>query len=242
MRVSTQNAFERGVSTLQKRQADMMEMQDQLASGKRVARGSDDPAAAARAERALATQMRSESDQRALEASRNAMTQAESALGDAGELMQQAREHVMAAGNPTYGDAERQGLASAIRAIREQLIGIANRDDGAGSFLFGGQGSERPPFVDAPGGVQFRGAGGESQAAMQEPLPLTLDGRNTWLQAVDPGTGQPDLSVFDALGRIADELGAPGRSGDQIAQTVTDGLQGIDATLGHLSVAASPGG
>jgi flagellar hook-associated protein 3 FlgL len=162
------------------------------------------------------------------------MTQAESALGDAGELLQQAREHVMAAGNATFGDPERKSLAQAIRALRTQLLGAANRGDGAGNYLFGGQGSRQTPFVDAPGGVQFRGTGGESQAAMQEALPLTLDGRSTWLQAVDPVTGQPDLSVFDVLDRVANELDTSGRSAAEIAQSVKDGLSGIDAVAGHL--------
>jgi flagellar hook-associated protein 3 FlgL len=234
MRVSTHNAFDRGLSTLQQRQIDLMQMQEQLTSGKRVTRSSDDPTAAARAERALATQMRSASDQRALDASRNAMTQAESALGDAGDLLQKARDQIMAAGNATYGDAERQGLAVVLRGLRTQLISVANRGDGAGSYLFGGQGAQRPPFVDAPGGVQYRGAGGESQAAMQEAMPLTLDGRHTWLAAVDPVGGEPDLSVFDVLDRVATELDTPGRTKDQIAQSVTDGLRDLDAVAGHL--------
>ena len=34
---------------------------------------------------------------------------------------------------------------------------IANQSDGAGNYLFGGQGSTQKPFIDAPGGVQYRG-------------------------------------------------------------------------------------
>lgn len=234
MRVSTYNAFERGLSTLQQSQADLSTLQEQLTTGKRVARASDDPAAAARAERALATQMRTEADQRALEASRNAVAQAESALGDAGELLQQAREYMVAAGNASYSDLERQGLAVAVRGLREQLLSVANRSDGAGSYLFGGQGSERPPFVDAPGGVQYRGAAGQTQTAHREPLPLTLDGRSTWLQANDAADGSPGLSVFGLLDRLATELETPGRPGDAIAQSVSDGLRDLDAVSDHL--------
>lgn len=234
MRVSTNNAFERGLSTLQERQADLSALQEQLTSGKRVARASDDPAAAARAERALATQLRTQADQRALEASRNAVWQAENALGGAGELLQQAREHMVAAGNATYSDKERQGLAVAIRGLRDQLLAVANRGDGAGAYLFGGQGSERPPFVDAPGGVQFDGAAGETQTANREPLPLTLDGRGTWLQAPNAIDGSPDLSVFDVLDRLATELETPGRPGAVIAQSVSDGLRDLDAVSDHL--------
>ena len=96
------------------------------------------------------------------------MTLTEGALGDAGELLQQAREALVAAGNASYSDAERAGVAEQLEGIRQQLLAIANRGDGAGGFLFGGQGSSPPPFVDATGGVLFRGTAGEMQVASDE--------------------------------------------------------------------------
>ena len=113
MRIATANAFDTGIDTLTSRQADLSEAQVQLASGKRVAKASDDPAAAARAEHALAGILRSDTSQRAVDAARTAMSQTETALSDAGDLLQQAREAIVAAGNASYGDPER---ASACRA------------------------------------------------------------------------------------------------------------------------------
>lgn len=234
MRIATLNSFERGLTTLQRRQSDMANMQEQLTSGKRVARASDDPAAAARAERAMAAQMRSTADQRALDASRSAMLQAESALGDAGELLLQTRDLMLSAGNASYTDAERRNIGDAIRGLREQLLAVANRGDGAGSYLFGGQGSARPPFSDAPGGVAFEGDGGSTMSANAQPLPLTVDGGTTWLQARDPATGAATLSVFDLLDRVVTELRTPGRSNDQITQGVQTGVAELDAVSDHL--------
>ena len=183
MRISTANAFDIGIANLQNRQSEMSEAQTRLTSGKRVIRASDDPAAAARAERALAGVMRSETSQRSVEASRVAMTQTEGALGDAGELLQQARETLIAAGNASYGDAERKSLSDQLRSIREQLFNVANRSDGAGGHLFSGQGATQPPFADAPGGVQFLGVTGEERTDPSSGLPLTTDGAATWLAA-----------------------------------------------------------
>jgi flagellar hook-associated protein 3 FlgL len=234
MRVATLSSFERGLSTLQRRQSEMAEQQEKLTSGKRVARASDDPAAAARAERAMAAQLRVDADQRALDASRNAVLQAESALGDAGELLQQAREHVLAGGNASYSDQERQGLAVAIRGLRDQILSVANRGDGAGSYLFGGQGTSVPPFTDAPGGVRFEGDGGATMTANSQPLPLTVDGGSTWLKAPDPDLGTDTLSVFDVLDRLATELETPGRSNDDITATVREGVKDLDAVMNHM--------
>jgi flagellar hook-associated protein 3 FlgL len=183
MRISTANSFDSTVDQLSKRQASMAESQMQLVSGKRVNKASDDPAGAARAERALASVSRTEAQLRATEASRTAMEMTEGALGDANELLQQAREALVAGGNATYTDTERKGLANQIRAIRTQLMSVANRNDGAGGYVFGGQGASQPPFIDLPGGVQFRGIGGELNAASGEALPLTLDGEAAWLNS-----------------------------------------------------------
>ena len=183
MRVSTANAYESGIDQLQRRQQQLQESQLQLTSGKRVNRASDDPTAAARAERALALETRSEASQRAVGASRNAMTLGESALGDAEELLQQAREALVSAGNGSYSDAERRSLALNLRQIRTQLFSIANRADGSGGYVFGAQGSSAPPFVDTPSGVQFRGTAGQTGVASGESLPVTLDGPAAWLQA-----------------------------------------------------------
>jgi flagellar hook-associated protein 3 FlgL len=198
-RVSTANVFNNNLRTLQTRQSELLEAQARLSSGKRVTRPSDDPAAAARAERAMVAQSRADMNQRALESSRNAMQAGEAALGDAGELLQRAREQVVAAGNAGWGPNERAAAASSLRSLREQLLGVANREDGAGGYLFGGQGSAHPPFVDAPGGVVWVGATGTQQTAADEALPLTLDGQAAWL-AAPSGNGVFETSVTTANG------------------------------------------
>jgi len=183
IRISTASAFDTGIATLQKRQSDLNEAQQQLTSGKRISRLSDDPVAAARAERARAAQARSDADQRAVDASRAMVSQIESAFSDAGDLVQQARELLVAAGNTTYGPSERQSLAQQLAAIRAQLLQVVNRGDGAGGYLFGGQGVTVAPFVDAPGGVTYAATSGTTHTASSEPLPLAADGRAALLEA-----------------------------------------------------------
>lgn len=234
MRITLANSFERSTANLQLRQQQLTEAQTQLTSGKRVQRASDDPAAAARAERALAAQTRSEAQSRALDASRNAMQLSESTLGQAGELLQQVRERVLAAGNGSYTDSERRTLADAMAGLRDDLLSLANRSDGAGRYLFGGQGSDRPPLADGPGGVSYRGVPGALQAAAGESTPLSVDGRAAWLQAPDPSNPGARLSVFDVIDRTVAELRTAGRTPDQVAQTVRDGLGQLDAVADNL--------
>lgn len=241
MRVGTFQSYDYSIANLQRRQVELGRSQEQLTSGKRVARASDDPAAAARAERALVAMSRSDADQRALEASRSAMQLTESAFGAAGDLMQQAREAIVAAGNAAYSDAERAMQAQVLQGIRERLLAVANRGDGAGTYLFSGQGSATPPFVDAPDAsvpwgrrVRYDGSAGAARVTSAEPLPLAVDGRAAWLEAPNPVPTDPPLSVFDALDRAIYELATPGRTGPQVAATVQTGLSELDAVYGHM--------
>lgn len=186
MRIATAHMYDASVANMQKRQVELAESQTRLTSGKRVLRASDDPTAAARAERALALEQRMTAAQRGVEASRTAMTLAESTLGEATSVLQSARESMVAAGNASYSDKELKIQAQQLQQLRDQLLNIANTPDGKGGFVFAGQGVAGAPFVDqAPpnGPVVFTGVAGEVSAASGEPLPLTVDGRLAWSTA-----------------------------------------------------------
>ena len=235
MRITSASAFESSVSNLQRRQQALTQSQEHLTSGKRVLKPSDDPAAAAQAERALAAEKRSIAQMRALDASRSAMQLSESALGNAGELVQQARDLLVGAGNGSYTDAERLTIVNAIRGLRDDLLAVANRSDGAGRYLFGGQGADGAPLVDGTGGVSYSASAGQLLAASGEASPLSIDGRAAWLQAPDPANPGSTLSLFDVMDRVVGELATPGRTAAQVAQTVSDGLGDFDAAADNLS-------
>jgi len=95
---------------------------------------------------------------------------------------------------------------------------VANRQDGAGTYLFGGQAADHAPFLDAAGGVSFEGAAGQVDAASGDPLPLTVDGRAAWMSA-RTGNGifvtSPTVSTGAAWidsGRVTDPSAMTGSS------------------------------
>ena len=235
MRINTSQSFDAAISQLQKRQIAMSEAQQQLTSGKRVQRASDDPASAARAERALAALARSEASMRGLDTSRSATMYTEAALGDAGELLQQAREVMVGAGNGSYSESDRRSLAAKLSGLRSDLLSVANRSDGNGRYLFSGQGSSVPPLVDSPTGVSYVGTSGQLQASAGEAAMLSFDGDQAWLRAPDPANPGGTLSVFGVMDRLITELNTPGRSGAVISQSVTTGLRDLDTVMTNLS-------
>jgi flagellar hook-associated protein 3 FlgL len=183
MRIATFSSYDNVISVLQQRQSELVQAQEQMTSGKRVNRPSDDPTAAARAERALIIETRGESAMRAADASANAMTLAESTLGTAVDLTQQAREMLLAAGNASYSESEREALADELEQLRSQLLAAANAGDGADGYLFGGQGAVSSPFSDGVGGVSYSGAGGATNVSADEQMPTTMNGDAVWLSA-----------------------------------------------------------
>jgi flagellar hook-associated protein 3 FlgL len=234
IRIASAQSFDTSLANLQRRQVALAGSQEQLTSGKRVLRASDDPTSAARAERALAQMSRTEANMRALDASRSTMQQTEVALGDAGELLQQVREQMIGAGNASYSDAERQTVAVALRGLRTQLLSVSNRGDGGGGFLFGGQGSTGAPFIDAPGGVQFVGTTGSLRAATDDPLPLSVDGQAAWMGGRNPVPGGPDISVFAVIDKTIADLETPGRASAAIASGLHTSVSELDAGMGNL--------
>lgn len=187
-RVSNVSRYASALDTLQQRQAELSKAQMQMTAGKRVNVPSDDPTAAARAERAFISQQRITAEQRAVSVSRNAMTLVESSLGQATDLLQSSRETMISAGNASYSPAERKALAVQLQQLRGQLLAVANQTDGAGGYIFGGQGTTSQPFLDSPAGVTFAGTGGQGQLSVNEQMPTAVDGQQVWL-SVRSGNG-----------------------------------------------------
>lgn len=221
MRVSTSLRFDTAIESLQRRQRDLSEVQASMTNGKRINKTSDDPTGAARAERAYLAQQRIGSDQRSVDASRNAMSLGEATLGQAMDMLQAARETIVSAGNATYSPNERNAQVQQLRNYRTQLLALANQGDGAGGFVFGGQTSGTVPFLDTPGGVSLAptATAGQTQASVREQMPTTLDGQAIWLSARSGNgvfvTGQAASNSGQAwvsAGSVADPTAITGAS------------------------------
>ena len=185
-RMGTANTYDTARLNVGSRQTILSNLQENLTSGKRVVRPSDDPVAAAQAERALVRIQRIQTEQRALEVQRNAMAQAEATLGDAVGLVQEMRQLVIAAGGGSLKQEDRKTYASQIQSLREQLVDVVNRKDTNGIPLLGALGSALTPFLGPLSGnpdYEFKGQPGQS-ASTGVTVPLTVDGHSALM--LDP--------------------------------------------------------
>jgi flagellar hook-associated protein 3 FlgL len=182
-RLGSANTYDNAVSNLSDRQATLSSLQENLTSGKRVVRASDDPTGAAQAERALSRLSRIATDQRALESQRNAITIAESTLGDVHSAMDNFRELVVSAGNGGQTGLDRKTIANQLMGLRDQIFSLSNRTDSNGLPLFSALGSALAPFTGPntpPQDYTFNGLPGQS-ASKEFAIPSALDGDSAFM-------------------------------------------------------------
>ena len=182
-RVSTANQYDTALRNIGQRHTSLSNLQENLTSGKRVVRPSDDPVSAAQAERAINRLSRIQTEQRALETQRNAIAQAESALGDAIGLMQNFRELTVSAGSGTLTPNDRITIANQLQGLREQILEVANRKDTNGVPLLGALGSALAPFLGpltSTPDYDFAGLRGQTSSTGVT-IPGTLDGDSAFM-------------------------------------------------------------
>lgn len=158
MRISTQTLYAQSMRSLNQQQADLSHVGQQIASGQRVMRPSDDPQAASRAVQVSQAQAITSQYTDSRVSARNALSMEESVLNSVGDAVTSAKTLMLEAANGTLTDADRASIASQLQGIYQTVIGQANATDGNGRYLFGGYQDKSAPFVkDASGNVQYVG-------------------------------------------------------------------------------------
>ncbi|HYS12411.1 MAG TPA: flagellar hook-associated protein FlgL [Burkholderiaceae bacterium] len=157
MRVSTYAFYSSGELSMMQRQRDVLDTQTQISSGKRINTPADDPVGAADAA-GMRTAL-SQFDQFKNNQGRASylLNLAESTLGTFVDTAQTIKEKLIAAGNGTYSNAERLALATDLKGILGQMVGLANSTDGAGGYLFAGSREATAPFSQSGLAVSFNG-------------------------------------------------------------------------------------
>jgi flagellar hook-associated protein 3 FlgL len=104
---------------------------------------------------------------------------------------------------------DRKSIARQPAGLRDDLLAVANRQDGTGRYLFGGQGNGgTKPCWTQPPAVTYAATGGLPELGRRpgdQLTPLMLDGALAFMQAPDPAAPGHDLGLRRA-GQVATEL------------------------------------
>lgn len=147
MRIATSQIFDAGVANINKQWSQLLHLQQQVASGRRILRPSDDPVAAARA--LEVTQSSNILNQYATnqQNANAALGLAEAQLTSLNDMFARIKELTVQAGNATLSASDRKSIAFELRARYDELLGLANAADGQGQYLFSGYKGSNKPFA-----------------------------------------------------------------------------------------------
>lgn len=153
-RLGTAHMYDRTISNISKQQADLASQMEHASAGKRVIRASDDPVAAAQAERARTRLSRIATDQRQLDAQTATIKYGESTLGEINGAMQEFRSLIVNAGNGAFNQTQRDTLVEQLQSLRAQILTYSNRKDSNGLPLFRGLDTKADtPFPNGDQGI-----------------------------------------------------------------------------------------
>jgi flagellar hook-associated protein 3 FlgL len=138
MRISSYGAHLQGLSMMQQLQAALDHTQQQISSGRRILTPSEDPIAASRALDLREALGRLDQFDRNSNIVRNRLSDEEVALNSVDAVLQRVRELALQANNATQSDETRGLIAIEMRQQLDQLVQLANQQDGNGRFLFSG--------------------------------------------------------------------------------------------------------
>ena len=155
MRISTQTLYAQSMRSMNQQQAELSHVGQQIASGQRVMRPSDDPQAASRAVQVSQAQAITSQYTDSRVSARNALSMEESVLNSVGDAVSSAKTLMLEAANGTLTNADRASIASQLQGVYETVLGQANATDGNGRYLFGGYQDKSVPFVMSGGAVTY---------------------------------------------------------------------------------------
>ena len=119
---------------------------------------SDAPDQAATIQRLKSILNRQDSYQSSLNTVKNRLQGEESTLQSVSDLLVRAKEVAVQGANDTLNPGDRKGLATEMKALRDQMLSLANTKDSNDNFLFAGSRVKQQAFAENSSGVPvYRG-------------------------------------------------------------------------------------
>ena len=236
----------------------LIRAQEQVSSGRRILRASDDPAGASIALSLRRQQSQVEGWMNAVNDGRPLLEAGASRLEEASNLLSEARALTLQGLNGTLNQTDRNTIADQIEAIAEGLASTANTQLGD-RFLFSGTETDTKPFEFVGQGserhVQYQGDSGSLQALVGRESRVELGvpgnevfGRTSYrdtaysnITGIQSGTQSDWGQGYETLQLRTDSVNGAMGQGVTLAGSSRDSILGpneltIDATAGTIQL------
>lgn len=176
MRVTTNLIFSQNLRNIDTNQGNLVDIQQQLASGKKLLRPSDDPVGAAQVIRLTEELDKLTQYQRNNDLTTNALELQETALRSINDVVNRARVLTVQSGNGILASEDRKAIGAEIEQIRNQVLDLMNTRNASGEYIFSGYQSSTQAFElnqSAVGNkVSFLGDDGENKIQISDSVKI----------------------------------------------------------------------
>lgn len=234
MRIASSMIFDAGVANINKQWSQLLHLQQQVASGRRLVTPSDDPVASARALEVTQSQDILTQYATNQQNANSALGLAEAQMSSLNGMFARLKELTVQAGNATLTASDRKSIAFELRARFGELLSIANAADGQGQYLFSGfMGATKPFAGTVEGGVTYVGDDGQRklQVSATRMLEVSDSGRDIF-QRIRSGNGTFSATYGTNNVSVGPNLG----SGVIDAGTVTNPAAWVAPTSGAYTI------
>jgi flagellar hook-associated protein 3 FlgL len=176
MKISTHLMFERASSQMSTVQGNLTQSQAQLAQGKQVINASDAPDQAATIQRMKSLISRQDSYKSSLTTVKIRLESEDSTLQNVTTLLIRAKEVAVHAANDTLSPDNRKALGIEMKALRDQMLSLANTKDNNGNYIFSGSRVQQPAFAsNSNGSPNYQGDQTEMRVRVSEQFTIPLN-------------------------------------------------------------------
>ena len=215
--------------------ANLGKYQEQLSTGKKINRPSDDPVVAMKGMAYRTNLTEIEQFKRNFSEAYNWIENSDAALDKATQALQRIRELVVQASNDTYEATQRQAISQEIKQLTDQLVMIANTKVGD-KYIFNGTNTLEPPVQMVNGSITTSSNAEEVKIELAKGIYIAVNVNPTKVFHYD--ASQKGKGLFSDLQSLANDLDDPTKTGKDINeylgyidQHITN-LLGVRAELG----------
>ena len=211
MKISTHLLFDRASSQMSTVQSNLTQTQAQLAQGKQIINASDAPNQASTIQRLKSILNKQDSYQSSLNTIKARLQGEDTTLKSVNDLLVRAKEVAVEGANDTLSAADRKALGTEMRALRDQLLSLANTKDSNGNYLFSGSRVKQPAFVEtANGSPVYMGdqTRMDVRVGEQRSIPINRTGTDAFVPVprTDTNGKVTGVGFFQSLDNLIDGL------------------------------------
>ena len=176
MRVSTSQFYKVNAEQMSAGQSKVAELQAKLGSGKQMVKPSEDPDKANLISGLEDAKKRQGTYSKNVDAVETRLTAESAVLDSMTTIMQRITQLTVQSSNDTLGVSDRDVIATEIEALRNELLNLTNTQDLTGAYIFSGNKTSSPAFVeDSNGTVSYNGDYGRMEVNVSDVRSIAIN-------------------------------------------------------------------